>query len=166
MVLNWRWYEGHDYREHPLNLDTWRSSIDNQTRPLQALFPCSLRTRRASETTVHLKDGQSFVLAGLLTSEERESLTKIPILGDIPILGALFSHTSTNRSKTELIIVATVNLMIQLSKSRSSCRALGVPATLNDSLRIDLSGTWWARARKTQLTTRRVQLMKWIAITY
>ncbi|MCW0471147.1 type II and III secretion system protein [Vibrio chagasii] len=88
-----------------------------------------------------MKDGQSFVLAGLLTSEERESLTKIPILGDIPILGALFSHTSTNRSKTELIIVATVNLMIQLSKSRSSCRALGVPATLNDSLRIDLSGT-------------------------
>ena len=63
------------------------SSIDESNKTTTGLISVpSLRTRRA-QTTVHLKDGQSFVLAGLLTSEERESLTKIPILGDIPILG-------------------------------------------------------------------------------
>ncbi|MGR6833236.1 type II and III secretion system protein family protein [Aliivibrio wodanis] len=70
----------------------------------------SLKTRSA-RTTVELGDGQSFVLGGLLNSEERESLTRIPFIGDIPILGALFRHTGTERNRTELIIVATVNLV-------------------------------------------------------
>ena len=70
----------------------------------------ALKTRRA-QTTVELGDGQSFVLGGLLNSEEKESLTRIPFVGDIPILGALFRHTGTERSKTELVIVATVNLV-------------------------------------------------------
>ena len=67
-------------------------------------------TRRA-RTTVQLGDGESFVLGGLLNSEEREALSKIPLIGDIPILGALFRHTTTERQKSELIIVATVNLV-------------------------------------------------------
>ncbi|MEZ9597972.1 type II and III secretion system protein family protein [Vibrio sp. 10N.286.46.A8] len=70
----------------------------------------ALRTRRA-QTTVELGDGQSFVLGGLLNSEEKESLTRIPYIGDIPIIGALFRHTGTERNKTELVIVATVNLV-------------------------------------------------------
>jgi hypothetical protein len=57
------------------------------------------------------RDGDSFVLGGLLNSEERESLSKIPFVGDIPILGALFRHTETQRNKTELVIVAKVNLV-------------------------------------------------------
>ncbi len=87
------------------------SSIDtvNRTENASYNFP-SLKTRKA-QTTVQLKDGQSFVLAGLLTTEEKESLKKIPILGDIPILGALFSSTKSDSKKTELIIVATVNLV-------------------------------------------------------
>ncbi len=70
----------------------------------------ALRTRRA-RTTVELGDGQSFVLAGLLSSEDTESLRRIPYIGDIPILGALFRHTETTRTKTELLIIATVNLV-------------------------------------------------------
>ncbi|WP_241824104.1 type II and III secretion system protein family protein [Salinivibrio sp. AR647] len=70
----------------------------------------ALKTRRA-RTTVELGDGDSFVLGGLLNSEERESLSKIPFVGDIPILGALFRHTETQRNKTELVIVAKVNLV-------------------------------------------------------
>lgn len=81
----------------------------NRTENASYNFP-SLKTRKA-QTTVQLKDGQSFVLAGLLTTEEKESLKKIPILGDIPILGALFSSTKSDSKKTELIIVATVNLV-------------------------------------------------------
>jgi pilus assembly protein CpaC len=70
----------------------------------------ALKTRKA-RTTVELGDGQSFVLGGLLSSEETESLSKIPFAGDIPVLGALFRHTESERYKTELIIVATVNLV-------------------------------------------------------
>lgn len=85
------------------------SSLDTQYSNDVYDLP-SLKTRSA-RTTVELGDGQSFVLGGLLNSEERESLTRIPFIGDIPILGALFRHTGTERNRTELIIVATVNLV-------------------------------------------------------
>ncbi|XDF78125.1 pilus assembly protein N-terminal domain-containing protein [Aliivibrio fischeri] len=85
------------------------SSLDTQYANDNYNLP-SLKTRSA-RTTVELGDGQSFVLGGLLNSEEKESLTRIPFVGDIPILGALFRHTGTERNKTELIIVATVNLV-------------------------------------------------------
>ncbi|MDB1123129.1 type II and III secretion system protein family protein [Vibrio algarum] len=77
----------------------------------------ALRTRRA-RTTVELGDGQSFVLAGLLNSEDTESLRRIPYIGDIPILGALFRHTETTRTKTELLIIATVNLVQPIHASQ------------------------------------------------
>lgn len=70
----------------------------------------AFKTRRA-RTTVQLGDGESFVLGGLLNSEDREALSKIPLIGDLPVLGALFRHTRNERVKSELIIVATVNLV-------------------------------------------------------
>jgi len=85
------------------------SSLDTQYANETYNLP-ALKTRRA-RTTVELGDGQSFVLGGLLSSEDRESINKIPLIGDIPILGALFRHSGTDRKKTELIIVATVNLV-------------------------------------------------------
>lgn len=85
------------------------SALDNQYQNDNFDLP-ALRTRRA-RTTVELGDGQSFVLAGLLSTEEREELRRIPYIGDIPVLGALFRKTATERTKTELIIVATVNLV-------------------------------------------------------
>ncbi|WP_102505006.1 type II and III secretion system protein family protein [Salinivibrio kushneri] len=85
------------------------SSLDQQFSNDAYDLP-ALKTRRA-RTTVELGDGESFVLGGLLNSEERESLSKIPFVGDIPILGALFRHTETQRNKTELVIIAKVNLV-------------------------------------------------------
>ncbi|MCG9650772.1 pilus assembly protein N-terminal domain-containing protein [Vibrio brasiliensis] len=115
------------------------SSIDESNKTSTGLISVpTLRTRRA-QTTVHLKDGQSFVLAGLLTSEEREALTKIPFLGDIPILGALFSHTTTNRSKTELIIVATVNLVDPVESDQVKLPSFKRTSDIERLLRIDLS---------------------------
>lgn len=81
------------------------SMYSNETYDVPAL-----KTRRA-QTTIELGDGQSFVLGGLLNNEETESLSKIPYIGDIPILGALFRYTETSRKKTELVIVATVSLV-------------------------------------------------------
>lgn len=115
------------------------SSIDETNKTSTGLISVpTLKTRRA-QTTVHLKDGQSFVLAGLLTSEERESLSKIPILGDIPILGALFSHSTTNRSKTELIIVATVNLVDPVDSEQVKLPSFKRSSDIERLLRLDLS---------------------------
>jgi pilus assembly protein CpaC len=64
---------------------------------------------RRSKTTVELADGESFILGGLISSEDGETLAKLPILGDIPILGAFFRHATTDRKSKELVIIATVN---------------------------------------------------------
>ncbi|EGR0106799.1 general secretion pathway protein GspD [Vibrio vulnificus] len=115
------------------------SSIDEQNKTANGLINIpALRTRKA-QTTVQLQDGQSFVLAGLLTSEERESLSKIPVLGDIPILGALFSHTSSSQTKTELIIVATVNLVDPVKAEDIKLPSFRRTSDIERLLRIDLS---------------------------
>nr|WP_256116489.1 pilus assembly protein N-terminal domain-containing protein [Escherichia coli] len=72
-------------------------------------FP-TFQTRRA-RTTVELADGESFLLGGLISNNELESLSKIPFIGDVPILGSLFRNVSTERSRSELMVVATVNLV-------------------------------------------------------
>ncbi|MBS0054003.1 pilus assembly protein N-terminal domain-containing protein [Yersinia sp. Marseille-Q3913] len=75
----------------------------------------SLKTRKAA-TTLELGDGESFILGGLISNTERESLKKIPFIGDIPILGALFRNAQTEQSQTELVVIATVNLVKPVSR--------------------------------------------------
>jgi pilus assembly protein CpaC len=67
-------------------------------------------TSRQSETTVRLADGQSFAIAGLLSDKVQSSISKIPLLGDLPILGALFRSVSYQRNETELLVVVTAHL--------------------------------------------------------
>jgi len=70
----------------------------------------ALRTRRA-RTGVELRDGQSFALAGLLDNSENRSLSKIPVLGDVPILGNLFKSTQFQKQETELVFIVTADLV-------------------------------------------------------
>jgi len=70
----------------------------------------SLSTRRL-ETTVQLHDGQTLALAGLLQDNITEQVTKIPGLGDIPILGSLFRSTSFQQDKTDLLVTVTPHLI-------------------------------------------------------
>jgi pilus assembly protein CpaC len=73
------------------------------------MFVPSLRLRSAS-STVELADGQSIGLAGLLDDKLRESVTKFPWLGDIPVLGALFRSNDYQKGQTELVILVTPHL--------------------------------------------------------
>ncbi|MEM7172442.1 MAG: type II and III secretion system protein family protein [Pseudomonadota bacterium] len=66
----------------------------------------SLTTRRA-ETTVELNSGQSFAIAGLILDNTRQNASKVPGLGDIPILGHLFQSDRFQRNETELVIIVT-----------------------------------------------------------
>lgn len=66
---------------------------------------------RQAETTVRLKDGSSVVIGGLLNEEKTTGYTKVPFLGDIPFLGALFRHENTTTSKRDLVIEVTPKLL-------------------------------------------------------
>jgi pilus assembly protein CpaC len=70
----------------------------------------ALRTRRA-KTGVELRDGQSFALAGLLDNSETKTLSKVPGLGDIPVLGNLFRSTSFQKNESELMFIVTAQMV-------------------------------------------------------
>ena len=70
----------------------------------------ALSTRRA-ETEIELKDGQSFGIAGLLDNRAQVQLSKVPGIGDIPILGNLFRSRSISRNDSELMVLVTPRLV-------------------------------------------------------
>ncbi|HEY8056196.1 MAG TPA: pilus assembly protein N-terminal domain-containing protein [Terriglobales bacterium] len=70
----------------------------------------ALSTRRA-ETELELNDGQSFVIAGLMDNRLTKNISKLPGLGDIPILGKFFTSHNTSKSNTELVVVVTAHLV-------------------------------------------------------
>lgn len=74
-----------------------------------SVFP-SFTVRRAS-TTVQLHDGQSFAIAGLIKNNITESIRRFPLLGNVPVLGALFRSSSFQNDKTELLFVITPRLV-------------------------------------------------------
>jgi pilus assembly protein CpaC len=69
-----------------------------------------LQTRRA-KTGVELRDGQSFALAGLLDNRETKSISEVPILGQIPIIGNLFKSKSFQKNETELMFIVTAQIV-------------------------------------------------------
>jgi pilus assembly protein CpaC len=69
-----------------------------------------LIVRRAS-TTVELRDGQSFVIGGLLQSNGQNAISQLPWLGDVPVLGSLFRSTSYQKNETDLAIIVTPRLV-------------------------------------------------------
>lgn len=79
----------------------------------------ALTTRRV-KTVVELGDGQSFAIAGLLQENIKETVSKYPFLGDIPILGALFRSTSFQKNETELIVIVTPHLVKPLDMAKQT----------------------------------------------
>ena len=66
---------------------------------------------RNLESTIELRDGQSFAVAGLLSSSNIRNKNQVPWLGDVPVLGALFSSTKYQKKETELVVVVTPRLV-------------------------------------------------------
>jgi pilus assembly protein CpaC len=94
-----------------LELEPEVSTIDfaNGVKLDGFLIP-ALKTRRA-KTGVELRDGQSFALAGLLDNNETQSFSKVPGIGDIPLLGNLFRSKSFQKQETELMFIITAQLV-------------------------------------------------------
>lgn len=68
-------------------------------------------TRRETSSTVELRDGESFAIAGLLKDDFTDNATQLPWLGDVPVLGALFRSADYQRNQTELVIIVTAHLV-------------------------------------------------------
>lgn len=90
---------------------------DKGSIKLNDLVIPALATRRA-ETTIELGSGQSFAIGGLISNTTRSNVDKVPGLGDVPVLGALFRSNSFRRSESELVIIVTPYLVAPLSPAR------------------------------------------------
>ena len=75
----------------------------------------ALRTRKA-QSALQLADGQTFVLAGLIDNKISKKVSKIPLLGDIPILGVLFRNSRYTNTETELMVMVTPKIVRPLNK--------------------------------------------------
>lgn len=88
---------------------------------------------RRAETTLELRDGQSFVLAGLLQSNTNIDKAQVPWLGDIPILGALFRSAAYQRDETDLVIIVTPRLVKPLVPGQEPVTPFDQYAPANDT---------------------------------
>jgi len=86
---------------------------------------------RKTNTVLRLKDGETQILAGLISDEDRRSASRVPGLGDFPVLGRLFSSTSDTINKTEIVLLITPKLMRNLARpdARTTEFAAGTEAS-------------------------------------
>lgn len=87
------------------------SSIDSTVTVENAGFSFNAFRRRETSTTVEMRDGESFAIAGLLQDDFRNLSGQVPWLGDIPIIGALFRSADYQRAQSELVIIVTPHLV-------------------------------------------------------
>lgn len=87
------------------------SAIDTANSLTLNGFSINAFTRRETATTVELRDGESFAIAGLIEDEFRDGAAQIPWLGDVPVLGALFRSADYERSQSELVIIVSAHLV-------------------------------------------------------
>jgi pilus assembly protein CpaC len=87
------------------------SSLDFSQGLVAFGFSIPVIRKNEAFTNVTVKDGESFAIAGLINNEVRQSVGKVPWLGDLPILGALFRSTRFQNNETELLFLVTVKLI-------------------------------------------------------
>lgn len=96
------------------------SSIDpSASIEINGLVIPGLQTRRAN-TTLELRDGESFAIAGLIRQDFSSTIRQVPLLGSIPIIGSLFRSTGFKRGETELLIVVTPRLVQPIKPNQVS----------------------------------------------
>ncbi len=87
-----------------VNMDVTQTANDLQG---YTSFNAPIVNQREANTTVTVKDGETVVLGGMIQNQVTANVNKIPLLGDIPVLGALFTSKNSNVSKTELLVFLT-----------------------------------------------------------
>jgi general secretion pathway protein D len=121
------------------------SSLTGQTVTIQAGVNAPVFELRSAQSRVAIQDGQTIVIGGLMQDQKTDQFNKIPLLGDIPLLGALFSYKSTSKTKTELLIFLTPHAVMEPGslEQQSSDEVNGLkltpgavePGTMQDQMR-------------------------------
>jgi general secretion pathway protein D len=128
-----------------MDVDPQISSLTGQTVTVQQGVTVPVFELRSASSRVAIRDGQTIVIGGLMQDQKTDHVSKIPLLGDIPILGALFQYRSTDKSKTELLIFLSphvVPLPDELTSSTSDevrgttlTRKAVAPGVFNEHIR-------------------------------
>jgi general secretion pathway protein D len=95
------------------------SNIVKEVRSTTNSLTYQIGTRNAA-TTLRLRDGETQVLAGLISDEDRRSAIRVPGLGELPIVGRLFSSTSDTNNRTEIVLLITPRLQRTLARPEAS----------------------------------------------
>src|SRR6201999_209513 len=93
------------------------SALDYTNQVVIAGYVLPALSTRKAETEVELKDGQSFGISGILDNRTTDNLSKVPGIGDIPILGQLFRSKNLNRSTMELVVIVTPKTIEPLNEA-------------------------------------------------
>jgi general secretion pathway protein D len=91
------------------------SSIVDQIESKSGTLTYRVGTRNAA-TTLRLRDGETQVLAGLISDEDRRNAAKVPLLGDLPVVGRLFTNNNDTASKTEIVLLITPRVVRNLQR--------------------------------------------------
>jgi general secretion pathway protein D len=83
------------------------SNLTDVPVPVSTTVTAQALNKRAAQSRVAIRDGQTIVIGGLMADRSTDNVRKVPLLGDIPALGALFRRTQTTKTKTELLIFLT-----------------------------------------------------------
>ncbi|AWL94631.1 pilus assembly protein CpaC [Bradyrhizobium sp. CCBAU 11445] len=89
-------------------------------------------TRRDARTTVELRDGQSFAIAGLLQTRNRQDVSQLPWIGSVPVIGSLFSSKSYQQEETDLVIIVTPRLVAPAAPGQQLASPLDSRLPAND----------------------------------
>ena len=125
-----------------LNLEV--SNIVKEVRNLQSGTLAYQIGSRSAQTNLRLRDGETQILGGLISDQDRNTASKVPGLGQLPVLGRLFSSHANNGTKSEIILSITPRIVRGTSIANASLRDVyaGTDATMRQApLRLDPVGT-------------------------
>lgn len=110
------------------------SSLGNQVKTTSGTLAYQIGTRNAS-TYLRLRDGQTQLLAGLISREERTNASRVPGAGDLPVLGRLFSDQTDSANRTELVLAITPHVIRNLQQPDAAASELWVGTEASPRLR-------------------------------
>jgi pilus assembly protein CpaC len=87
------------------------SSLDNTNCVTTNGSPVCGILKRSTDTTVQLADGESLMISGILNREEQKSFQKVPFIGNVPVLGAMFKNSNTVKNDRELVVIITPHIL-------------------------------------------------------
>lgn len=105
----------------------YTNAIKNENFLIPAL------TKREARTTIELRDGQSFAIAGLLQTEGLRNISQVPWIGTVPVLGTLFRSSSYQNNETDLVVIVTPHLVAPAAPGQRLATPLDTRLPSNDT---------------------------------